>query len=231
MSMGLLEQVAVQEAGSREAEGQAWGALVVAVVDETIAADDVVVRLRKLGRDAGQLQQASELLRQRREWASAVEAGKAAETTLADCVRETAEAEAKLAKLVEAHEAKLQPVLLRREAAVRAVNMASSAERSLRESVPRAARDRLLSSIVEEERSLSAARESLEEEIRDVLRVVDTTESYGESAAATDQARLPAAKQRLATLRQRMRESDEAAAVLASKRSTVERALLNPEVW
>jgi hypothetical protein len=231
MSMGLLEQVAVQEAGNREAEGQAWAVLVAAVVDETIAADDVVVRLRKLGRDAGQLQQASELLRQRREWASAVEAGKAAETTLADCVRETAEAEAKLAKLVEAHEAKLQPVLLRREAAVRALNMASTAERSLRESVPRAARDRLLSGIVAEERALSANRESLEKEIRDVFHVVDTTESYGESASSTDKARLPAAKQRLATLRQRMRESDEAAAVLASKRSTVERDLLKPEVW
>jgi chromosome segregation ATPase len=141
------------------------------------------------------------------------------------------EAEVALAKLVEAHEAKLQPVLLRREAAVRAVNMASSAERSLRESVPRAARDRLLSGIIAEERTLSAARESLEKEIRDVLRVVDTTESYGESASSTDKARLPAAKQRLATLRQRMRESDEAAAVLTSKRSTVERDLLKPEVW
>jgi len=205
--------------------------LVVAVVDETIAADDVVVRLRKLGRDAGQLQQAAELLRQRREWASAVEAGKAAETTLADCAREVAETEAKLAKLVEAHEARLQPVLARREAAVRALNMASSAERSLRESVPRAARDRLLSGIVTEERTLSAARASLETEVRDVLRVVDTTESYGESVVSTDKARLPAAKQRLATLRQRMRESDEAAAVLASKRSTAERDLLKPEVW
>jgi len=231
MTLSLMEQVAVQESGSQAAEGQAWGALVVAVVDETIAADEVAARLRKLGRDAGQLQQASELLRQRREWASAVEAGRVAETTLSDCAREASEAEAKLAKLVEAHEAKLQPVLARREAAVRALNMASSAERSLRESVPRAARDRLLSGIVEEERTLSAARESLEKEFRDVLRVVDTTESYGESASSTDKARLPAAKQRLATLRQRMRESDEAAAVLASKRSTVERALLNPEVW
>ena len=231
MSMGLLEQVAVQEAGKREAEGQAWGALVVAVVDETIAADDVVVRLRSLGRDAVTLQQAAELLRQRREWASAVEAGRVAETTLSDCAREVEVEVARLAKLVEAHEARLQPVLLRREAAVRALNMASSAERSLRESVPRAARDRLLSSIITEEGALSASRASLEKEFRDVLRVVDTTESYGESASSTDKARLPAAKQRLATLRQQMRESDEAAVVLASKRSTVERALLNPEVW
>jgi hypothetical protein len=231
MSMSLMEQVAAQAAGANEAEEQEWTELVVTVADETVTADEVVVALRKLGRDAAELEQAVGLLRRRREWAAGVEAGRAAEVTLADCARELAEAEQKLAKLIETHEAKLSPVLVRRDAARGVLSQAWSAERSLRESVSRTTRDKLLAGVVAEEQALASSREGLEKELRDLQRLVETAESFGESASTADLQRLPAAKQRLAALRKLLRESDDSAAVLASKRAAVERELLKPELW
>lgn len=229
--MSLVERVRNQVQGEDDAERDSWVSLVVAVADESISADEVVPALRKLGRDAGQLEQAVGLLRRRREWASTVQAGRDAEAVLADCARELAEAEQKLAKLIETHEAKLQPVLARRDAARGAVSLASSAERSLRESVSRTTRDRIFASIVREEQALASSREGLEKELRDLSRLVDSIESYGASASTADLQRLPAAKARVAALRKRLLESDDAAAALASKRAGLERELLKPELW
>ena len=187
--------------------------------------------LMKLRRDAGQLETAVGLLRRRREWAAGVQAGRAAEVTLADCARELAEAEQKLAKLIETHEAKLSPVLARRDAARGVLSQAWSAERSLRESVSRATRDKLLAGIVGEEQALQTSREAIEKESRDLQRLVDSTESFGEAASTVDLQRLPAAKARLAALRKLLLESDDAAAALSAKRSAVEREFLRPELW
>ncbi len=204
--------------------------LVVAVADEAVTADEVVAVLRRLRRDAAELEMAVGLLRQRREWASTVQAGRDAEAVLADCGRELAEAEQKLAKLIETHEAKLSPVLARRDAARGAVSLASSAERSLRESVSRTTRDRIFASVVREEQALASSREALEKELRDLSRLVDSTESYGASASSADLQRLPAAKARLAALRKLLRESDDAAAAVATKRAAVEREFLRPDL-
>ena len=231
MSMSVLEQVATQEAGGREAEEQEWVSLVVAVADETVTADEVVVALRSLRRDAAELEEAVGLLRQRREWASTVQAGRDAEAVLADCARELQAAEAKLAAAAEKHEREIAPVLRRRDEARAAVSLASSAERSLRESVSRDARDRIFASIVREEQALASSREGLEKELRDLSRLVDSTESYGASASSADLQRLPAAKARVAALRKLLLESDDAAAALASKRAGLERELLKPELW
>ena len=231
MSLSLMERVVVQEAGGREAEEQEWTALVVAVADEAVTADEVVVALRSLRRDAAELEEAVGLLRRRRQWAAGVEAGRAAEAVLADCARELQAAEAKLAAAVEKHEREIAPILRRRDAARGALSMASTAARSLQDSVSRDTRDRLLASIVREEQALASSREGLEKELRDLSRLVETAESFGESASSMDKARLPTAKQRLAALRKLLLESDDAAAALASKRAGLERELLKPELW
>ncbi len=171
------------------------------------------------------------LLRQRRLWASAVQAGKDAEAVLAACAGELAAAESKLAAAVEKHEREIAPVLRRRDEARAGVSLAYSAERSLRESVSRATRDKLLAGVAEEERTLASSREGLERELADLRRLVETAESFGEAASSMDKARLPAAKQRLAALRKLLLESDDAAAALASKRAAVEREFLRPELW
>jgi hypothetical protein len=226
-----MEQVTTQEAGSREAEEQEWVSLVVAVADEAVTADEVVVALRSLRRDAAELEEAVGLLRQRREWASTVQAGRDAEAVLADCARELQAAEAKLAAAVEKHEREIAPILRRRDAARGALSMASTAARSLQDSVSRSRRDKLLAGVVEEERTLASSREGLERERRDLQRLVETAESFGEAASAADLQRLPAAKQRLAALRKLLLESDDAAAALATKRAAVEREFLRPDLW
>jgi hypothetical protein len=231
MSLSVLEQVATQEAGSREAEEQKWTELVVTVADETVTADEVVVALRKLGRDAAELEQAVGILRRRREWAVGVEAGRSAEAVLAACAGELAAAEAKLAAAVEKHEREIAPILRRRDEARGVLSQAWSAERELRATVSRTTRDKLLAGVVAEEQALASSREGLEKELRDLQRLVETAESFGESASSMDKARLPAAKQRLAALRRLLAESDDAAAALASKRAAVEREFLRPELW
>ena len=230
--MQILEKLTARKAEVQRSNQAAWSTLVASVHDEKLTnADKILTALEKLGRTPEEMQAACELLIQRRAWAAELAAGRQAEK---DHTNHSAaiDAENEAFKRAQAeHEARLCPLIGRRDAGVRLISAGETARRQLLETVSDEAQELATADIDARFKEFEAVNAEVQKRHRDREDWIINVESLGESAPSSDIERLPSARAGLTDLRKELDDFAARFEALNAERTAALEALLIPEVF
>ena len=228
----VLEKLTARKSEMRKAKQGTWAQLVGSVVDERLKDSDKILKaLDELNRTPEELQTACELLIQRRAWAAELAAGRQAEK---DHPNHSAaiDAENEAFKRAQAeHEARLCPLIGRRDAGVRLISAGETARRQLLETVSDEAQELATADIDARFKEFEAVNAEVQKRHRDREDWIINVESLGESAPSSDIERLPSARAGLTDLRKELDDFAARFEALNAERTAALEALLIPEVF
>ena len=230
--MQILEKLTARKAEVQRSNQAAWSTLVASVHDEKLTnADKILTALEKLGRTPEEMQAACELLIQRRAWAAELAAGRQAEKDHTKHVNAIDEETVAFKRAQAEHEARLCPLIGRRDAGVRLISAGETARRQLLETVSDEAQELATADIDARFKEFEAVNAEVQKRHRDREDWIINVESLGESAPSSDIERLPSARAGLTDLRKELDDFAARFEALNAERTAALEALLIPEVF
>jgi len=228
--VSILEKLSGRMKQRQSEQAQSWAGFVVAVVDEKLTnADEILQRLEGLNRSPEELQQACELLVQRRAWAAVANKGTTAESEYPRLTAQQKNAAEELERLIEQHNKKYAPLDGKIEQARNDITNGADARRRLLDTVPKAVQVAACADVDDRIQQNADEAESVRKQIREVNHWLTVVEERGASAAQEDLEKLSDQKARLKALKKQESELAEAMQGLQSERDAVMAKLLLPE--